>query len=178
MRVTARTFNVENTRLTEDFEALFREHYSLIYRTAYSVTGSSQDAEDVLQDLFLWLIRKGIPSDLRDVRAYLYRAAVNSSLSVVKSRKREVPHDDAERRELRVVASMTSDDAGDRELLMSAIGQLGPRSVEMLVLRYEHGYSLGRIAKLLGTSRGVVAVGLHRARARLKKIIRASSEGK
>ena len=78
--MTARTFNVENTRLTEDLEALFREHYSLIYRTAYSVTGSSQDAEDVLQDLFLWLIRKGIPSDLRDVRAYLYRAAVNSSL--------------------------------------------------------------------------------------------------
>jgi len=172
------SIHLANERLTQDFEAIFREHYALIYRTAYSVTGSSQDAEDVLQDLFLWLIRKGIPSDLRDIKAYLYRAAVNASLSIVKARKREISRDDAEQAELHVEVSGTHDAADDRDQLMAAIAQLDPRSVEMLILRYEHGYSDAGIAKMLGTSRTVVAVALHRARARLKKIIRGSSAGR
>jgi DNA-directed RNA polymerase specialized sigma24 family protein len=47
--------------------------------------------------------------------------------------------------------------------------------VEMLILRYEHNYSDAEIGKLLGKSRGVIAVTLYRARARLKKLVRASS---
>ena len=43
--------------VANDFEALFREHYALVYRTAYSVTGNRQDAEDVLQTIFLRLLR-------------------------------------------------------------------------------------------------------------------------
>jgi RNA polymerase sigma factor (sigma-70 family) len=155
-------FKLADTRITEEFEAIFREHYALIYRTAYSVTGSSHDAEDVLQNIFLWLIRRGIPSDLRDFRAYLYRAAVNSSLSIVKARKREVSVE---------VEVSTSDAPDDRRMLMNAIAQLDERSVELLILRYEHGYTDAEIAKLLGTSRGLVAVALHRARARLKKML-------
>jgi RNA polymerase sigma factor (sigma-70 family) len=111
----------------------------------------------------------------------LYRAAVNASLTIVKSRRREISHDEAERGKLQVVAGVNSDAATDsagRALLMASIAQLDPRSVEMLILRYEHDYSDAAIAKLLGTSRGVVAVALHRARARLKKIIRASSAGR
>jgi len=41
------------------------------------------------------------------------------------------------------------------------------------VLRYEHDRSDADIARMLGTSRGVVAVTLYRARARLKKALRA-----
>jgi RNA polymerase sigma-70 factor (ECF subfamily) len=165
-------FNVTAERITQDFEAIFREHYSLIYCTAYSVTGSTQDAEDVLQDIFLWLLRRGIPSDLRDFRAYLYRAAVNSSLNIVRSRKRQISTDDVEQE------GSGNDAVDDRRMLMNAMTQLDDRSVELLILRYEHGYSDAEIAKLLGRSRGVVAVALHRARARLKKIIRASSTGR
>jgi DNA-directed RNA polymerase specialized sigma24 family protein len=54
---------------------------------------------------------------------------------------------------------------------------MSPRSIEMLILRYQHHYTEAQIGKLLGTSRGVVAVTLFRARARLKKLLRASSGG-
>ena len=37
--------------LTSELDDLFREHHQLIYRTAYSVTGSKPDAEDVLQEV-------------------------------------------------------------------------------------------------------------------------------
>jgi DNA-directed RNA polymerase specialized sigma24 family protein len=48
----------------------------------------------------------------------------------------------------------------------------------MLILRYEHHYSEAEIARVLGKSRGVVAVTLYRARIRLKKLLRKSHETK
>jgi RNA polymerase sigma-70 factor (ECF subfamily) len=175
---TVTVFNVANERLSQDFEEIFRENYLLVYRTAYSVTGSSHDAEDVLQNVFLWLFRRGMPADLRDTRAYLYRAAVNASLNIVKSRKREIAGHDAEREPSHTDYVATNHTGSIQGLLTDAIAQLQPRSVEMLILRYEHDYSDAEIAKLLGTSRGVVAVTLHRARARLKKLLRAFSGDK
>src|SRR5215813_12844579 len=73
------------TPLEQEFDRLFREHYQLVYRTAYGVTGSPEDAEDVLQTIFLRLIGRDVPPDLqRNPRAYLYRSAVNLSLNTVR----------------------------------------------------------------------------------------------
>ena len=60
---TVMVFNVSDTRLGQEFENLFHEHYPLVYRTAYRVTGRAEDAEDVVQTLFLRLVRSGLPSD-------------------------------------------------------------------------------------------------------------------
>ena len=156
------------------FERLFREHHAFVYRTAYSVTGARHDAEDVLQTIFLRLLRRGLPDDVRqNPKAYLHRAAINVSLNIVRARKRQHPTGDVEC--LRAIAPMVDRNPADevREHLIRAMGELRPRVVEMLVLRYEHDYSDADIARMLGTSRGVVAVTLYRARARLKKALRA-----
>jgi RNA polymerase sigma factor (sigma-70 family) len=74
--------------LSEELEEVFRAHARLVYRTAYCVTGSPQDAEDVVQAIFLQLLRRGFPPDFRrNPKAYLYRAAVNRALNAVKSRR-------------------------------------------------------------------------------------------
>ena len=160
-------------------EDIFREHSRLVYRTAYSVTGSAQDAEDIVQNLFLQLLRRGFPPDFgKNPKGYLYRAAVNLALNVVKSRRRHAPVDDPAALELAAAVPSEPhlfDRAMDlQQRLVAAMAQLKPRAVEMLVLRYEHNCSEAEIGRLLGTSRGVVAVTLFRARARLKKLIRAS----
>jgi DNA-directed RNA polymerase specialized sigma24 family protein len=150
--------SVTNSRWTEDFEQIFREHAQMIYRTAFSVTRSRQDAEDVVQTLFLRLLRLGVPKGAQEnAHAYLYRAAVNLSLNAVRLRARHVSL------QHRLIESMT---------------QLSPRDVEMLILRYEHNYSDAQIAKVLGKSRGAVAVMLYRARRRLKRLVSDSSSGK
>jgi len=41
-----------------DFEAIYREYSPMIYRTAYAVTRNRHDADDVLQSVFLKLIRR------------------------------------------------------------------------------------------------------------------------
>ena len=155
------------------FERLFREHHAFVYRTAYSVTGTRHDAEDVLQTIFLRLLRRGLPDDVgQNPKAYLHRAAINASLNIVRARKRQ-PTGDVEG--LRAIAPVVDRNPADemREQLIRAMGELRPRVVEMLVLRYEHDRSDADIARMLGTSRGVVAVTLYRARARLKKALRA-----
>jgi RNA polymerase sigma factor (sigma-70 family) len=164
--------------LAEELEEIFREHSRLVYRTAYSVTGSPQDAEDVVQTLFLQLLRRGLPAGLRDnPKAYLYRAAVNLALNAVKSHRRRISVVEVAPLELAIerlsVGPAADSEQDPQEQLVQAMAQLNPRAVEMLVLRYEHNCSEAEIAKLLGTSRGVVAVTLYRARARLKKLLRA-----
>src|SRR5215471_19188980 len=89
---------VNSQPLAEELEQLFRDHHELVYRTAYSVTGSAEDAEDVLQTVFLRLMRREHPPDLqRNPKGYLYRAAFNLSLNTVQSRRRHVLTNEAEK---------------------------------------------------------------------------------
>ena len=169
-------FKQASEPLTTELENIFLEHSRLVYRTAYSVTGSPQDAEDVVQTLFMQLLRRGFPPDFRkNPKAYLYRAAVNVSLNAVKARQRHVSAVDPARLEFAIDTHASDPDAELQERLVRAMSQLNPRAVEMLILRYQHNSSEAEIGALLGTSRGVVAVTLYRARARLKKLLRASS---
>lgn len=176
---TVMVFNVSGTRLGQEFEGLFHEHYPLVYRTAFRVTGRAEDAEDVVQTLFLRLVRSGLPPGFSEnPKGYLYRAAVNVALNVVRSRRRHVLTSDGDLQDVPDEFDSTTAESPIQEMLIEAIAQLDPPVVEMLVLRYEHDYSDAEIAKLLGKSRGVVAVTLYRARARLKKLLRASLGGR
>ena len=165
--------SMTDVALPNELEDLFREHHQLVYRTAYSVTGKRQDAEDVLQTIFLRLLRRGLPAAFNNnPQGYLYRAAVNLSLNVVRTRKRHQSVDGAERMLVAVpTPGSTTTDTFLQRSLVAALAQLKPRTVEILVLHYEHDYSDAQIAKLLGTSRGTIAVALYRARARLKKLM-------
>jgi RNA polymerase sigma-70 factor (ECF subfamily) len=158
--------------LSEELAILFREHSRLVYRTAYYVTRSAQDAEDVAQGVFLHLVRRGVPPGLRDnPKGYLYRAAVNLSLTAVRSRERRALAEQAQAESSDPSVRRNGPTTDLQERLASAIPTLSPRAVEMLVLRYEHGFTEVEIGRLLGTSRAVVAVTLFRARARLKKLL-------
>jgi RNA polymerase sigma-70 factor (ECF subfamily) len=164
--------------LTQEFSEIFREHHPMIYRTAYSITGSKPDAEDVLQTIFLRLLQRDVPVEFkRSPKAYLYRAAVNLALNIIRSRKSRSFTEDLERLEAPVAAEDASrEDEAIRRCLLDAVAQLRPRAVEILVLHYEHNYSDAEIAKMLGKSRGTIAVTLYRARARLKKLMVRAQE--
>ena len=157
--------------LSQEFEQIFREHSRLIYRTAYGVTGSVEDAQDILQTIFLRLLRRDLPPHLRkNPKGYLYRAAVNLSLDVVRKRNRRVFVGEEECLTIPAPLPDTSDDKIHKRLY-EAIAALSSKTAQVVILRYLHDYSDAQIAKLLGTSRTTVAVRLFRARARLKKLL-------
>ena len=71
-----------------DLEAIFRDHHQRVLRAAHRVTGNPQDAEDVVQTVFMRLARREGGSPLSDSPGnYLHRAAINAALDVVRSRQ-------------------------------------------------------------------------------------------
>jgi RNA polymerase sigma-70 factor (ECF subfamily) len=160
-----------------ELEILFRAHSDRVFRTAHRITGSTADAEDVLQTVFLRLVKGHEGYDFAGhPEAYLSRAAINASLDLLRSRTRSksVGLDDVDSEFL--VSSFKSPEAEhvDRELqalIRQAVARLGTTASEMFVLRYYEGYDNHEIAKLMNTSQIVVGVVLHRARTRLRKEI-------
>ena len=124
----------------------------------------------MLQTLFVQLLRRDRPPAFeQNPKAYLYRAAVNTPLNVIRARKRHVISGDVENVEDPAAWRQSSADDNIREQLRAVLAELSPRSAEIFILRHVHGYTDDEVAKLLGISRGTVAVTLFRARARLRK---------
>jgi len=166
-----------NTELN-DLGSLFRDHYKGMFRVACRITGSQSDAEDVLQSVFVRLTPGWSGRDLSpNARAYLYRAAINTALDVMKLRKRanSVSLDVVEFDQSEMLAAPSpADNMADselRELIRQAVAKLEGRAATAFALRYFEGYDNAQIAEVLGTSPMVVAVTLHRARTRLRKDI-------
>ena len=153
--------------------ALFRDHHERVYRVARRITGRSEDAEDVLQTVFLRLVRREEPAlRTEEAASYLHRAATNASLDLLRRRKaaRSEPIEDADRFEdatPRPDAVRQHDELRDK--VRAALAERPPRAAEIFTLRYFDGYGNREIAALLGTSWSTVAVTLHRTRARLQK---------
>jgi len=156
----------------QEFEELFCEYRQLVYRAAYTVTGRRQDAEDILQTLFLRLLDQGFSDEfITNPEGYLHRSAVNAARQMFRARKRR-NHTNDKVEALKDPETDRSPGRNDmQQRLLEAIAQLEPEHAEMLVLCYEHGYSDAQIADMLGRTRGAVAVTLHRARARLKELM-------
>jgi RNA polymerase sigma-70 factor (ECF subfamily) len=150
---------VVDRRGIPDVERLFREHHELVYRTAYSILKNAADAEDVLQTVFLRLVRREVTPDLRgNVKGYFYRAAVNLSLDVVRSKRRYELVADGERFDVAVDSSESKSAERLHRRLTDALAKLNAETAHLLLLRYAHGYSDKQIAELFGATRGAIAV--------------------
>jgi RNA polymerase sigma-70 factor (ECF subfamily) len=70
---------------TEGLTAVFAEHYRRVLLAAYRITGNMADAEDVAQTVFLRLASAQGP--VENAGSYLYRAALNGALDLLRRRK-------------------------------------------------------------------------------------------
>ena len=163
-----------------DLEELFVAHKDRVFRAAYRVTGSASDAEDVLQTVFLRLMRHDPAGEISNPGSYLHRSAVNAALDLLRTRKEaqhideedepNIPHSGSVERDLLSVEL--------RGWLREALSKMNPRWAEMFVLRYIEDYDNREIARMLKTSAAVVAVLLHRTRAHLQKDYLAFTKGR
>lgn len=160
---------------TGQFSRLFEQYHGLVFRTAYRITGNAADAEDVLQTIFLRLLRRDPSSPgLENEESYLRRAAVNASVDLIRARHADVSVPLSE-----IAAAAGGLGHGEmRDCLRQGIAHLSPRSAEIFALRYLEDFTNQQIAQALNTSHVVVAVTLHRARRQLQKEIRACLGGR
>jgi RNA polymerase sigma-70 factor (ECF subfamily) len=158
-----------------DWDLVFREHHSTVFRAAYRVTGNASDAEDVLQTVFMRLLRRSPGAEtVGNMEGYLRRAAVNAALDLIRSRQAapHVPLDDVAPL-LSENASLAPDrlhrSAEIRHWLREAVARLSPRAAEMFALRFFEDRGNPEIAQILGTTTATVAVTLSRTRDRIQQ---------
>ncbi len=168
-----------NAPMSEELDRMYREFAPLVYRTAWGVLGSREDADDVVQTVFIKLIRHESLANIRNLKAYLYKAAVTASISVLRAKRhRPILVDDAALLEVPTPSQGSSFDEESYERLSGAIEKLSADAAAVVLLRYLQDKSLADIARELGLSPAAVAVRLFRSRARLRTLLHVSPEKK
>lgn len=169
------------------FEHLYVKHSRRVYAICLRMTGNPPLAEDMTQDAFLQVFRK-----IQTFRAesafstWLYRLAVNIVLMRRRvKRVNETPLDgtrqmDGETLPPRELGSIDPGVSGlvERLNLKRALGEL-PRGYRKAFLLHDVlGYEHHEIAQALGCSIGTSKSQLHKARMRLRKILRSATRMK
>ena len=174
--------NIMVTQAAAELEDVFRAHHACVLKAAYRITGSMADAEDVAQTVFLRLARGTIDHNrISNLQGYLHRSAVNAALDLIRARghRETVPVETADNLHANPSLSPERSHSSSemKHLLRRELAALNPRTAEMFTLRYLEGLDNPEIAQMMKTSQAVVAVTLHRARARLKKGLQEFRKG-
>lgn len=146
--------------------ALYQDHGATLYRLAYRLTGTREDAEDVVHDVFV-----GLPEALQRYEergsfvGWLKRVTARVALMRLRSgkRRREVALDDA--------AGQPEVHDSENIALRAAVDALPDPLRAVLVLKEVEGYSHAEVGELLGISTGASRVRLNRAMRRLRKTL-------
>ncbi len=153
-----------------EFETLYRQHASAVFRFAWGLCGDRSAAEDLVSETFVRLLVRAPRIETRTALAYLLAVARNTYLSGQRRRRREVPLP------TEIPASMQDpvDNLDDQERLAAVLRCLsslpeGERAA--LLLHVDHDLPYEDIASALGTSVGAVKVRIHRARVRLARAL-------
>ncbi len=151
--------------IPKPLDQLYESHHAMVFRTAHRITGNTADAEDVVQTVFLRILKRDSTETIENPESYLRRSSVNAALDIVRARQAD------NTLELeRFAASGSCTELRDlRDTLRRALTKLPPRTAEMFALRFFEGYTNPEIAKLMGLSQIVVAVTVHRARKKMQQ---------
>lgn len=153
------------------FADLVRQHRPRVLRTATGIVGSTEEAEDVAQQVFIkvWNALPGFDSK-GSFSSWVYRITVNTALDVVRRRRQHVSLDDLQR----AGQGNPEDHAmqtAKQDQVRRAIAALPPASRTTLVLREYEQLSYKEIAKVLDIPIGTVMSRLNYARKALARTL-------
>ena len=163
------------------FEKLYERHNRRVYSLCLRMTQNSAEAEDLAQEAFIQLFRK-IGSFRGDsaFTTWLHRLTVNQCLMHFRKRSVKLERTTEEgETPVQIVSGTENPNAMpvmDRIALDNALTQLPPGYRTVFVLHDVEGHEHEEIAKMLGVAVGTSKSQLHKARMKLRKILKARNE--
>ena len=147
---------------------LARAYAPAIYRLAYARTGSRADAEDIMQEVFVRLLRAGPDfADRAHARAWLLRVAANCANDWFRAPwRREGPLED----------SLPAPEEPEPGGVVEAVLALPAKYRTAVHLYYYEELSVAEIAKITGKSESAVKSRLFRARAMLREALKEDDD--
>lgn len=159
----------------EALGAIYDAYHAELYRYAYRLLGSEQDAEDLVGEAFYRFLRAlsagGGPRD--HLRAYLYRVVHN--LAVDRHRRGHDRRLNAP--EERAVLAAEDNPAAEAENAIqqgqarAALWRLTPEQRQVIVLKFFQGLNNEEVAEVLNKPVGAVKSLQHRALNTLRRIL-------
>jgi RNA polymerase sigma-70 factor (ECF subfamily) len=162
------------------FEQLYTRHNRRVYSLCLRMTGNVPEAEDLSQEVFIQLFRKiGSFRGESAFTTWLHRMTVNQVLMHFRKKgvRLEQTTDDGET-PVQIVKG--TEDARrmpvvDKIMLDKAVAKLPPGYRTVFTLHDVEGHEHEEIAKLLGCSVGTSKSQLHKARMKLRHMLRVQS---
>ncbi len=159
------------------FEELYARHNRRVYSLCLRMTANAAEAEDLAQEAFVQLWRKA--GSFRGESAFttwLHRLTVNQVLMHFRRRGTRLERT-TEDGEVPAQAVMGTQDPGrmpvvDRIALERAVEQLPPGYRSVFILHDVEGHEHEEVAQLLGCSVGTSKSQLHKARMKLRTLLR------
>jgi RNA polymerase sigma-70 factor (ECF subfamily) len=161
--------NYPEPEVQDSLEQLYAEHRDFIYRVALRVTHNAGDAEDVVQNVFLRMMRTDKRPDVgRCATAYFRRAATNTAIDLIRQRATRAettlpPFHPAAQQTLL-----------EHRHVRQVLGKLAPKDATLFELHYSNGYLYRELAERFGLQVGTVKSRLHRIRAELQDELQAA----
>jgi RNA polymerase sigma-70 factor (ECF subfamily) len=159
------------------FEEIFKVHHRKVYAVCLRMIGNAAEAEDLTQEVFVQVFRK--LDTFRGESAFptwLHRLTVNHVLMYfrkIKARREELSEDgELPERSVRGQNVLTGFPILDRLALAEAIVKLAPGYRTIFVLHDIEGLQHLEIAKILGCSVGTSKSQLHKARMKIRRLLR------
>jgi RNA polymerase sigma-70 factor, ECF subfamily len=175
--------SLQQDRLRNVVEQLVEQHSKFVYRVAFALVRNAADAEDVVQETFLQLLRgspvRVLDGAIQDERGYLARVAWRLS-----ARRKQRPPQEARSEEILLqqpASGSTPEQAaldGDLETwLHRRIDELPPKLRQPLALAALGELASPQIAAILGIPEGTVRRRIHTARQILRRHLQERKGG-
>jgi RNA polymerase sigma-70 factor (ECF subfamily) len=167
----------------QSFEQLYQRHNRRVYSLCLRMTQNVSEAEDLAQEVFIQLFRKiGSFRGESAFTTWLHRLTVNQVLMHFRKRsvRDEKTTEEGETPEqiVKGTENPNSMPVVDRIALDKAIAQLPPGYRTVFVLHDVEGHEHEEIARMLGCSVGTSKSQLHKARMKLRGLLRQQNEPK
>jgi len=158
-------------------DEVFRLHWAELVRLAAFILSDRGAAEDVVQDVFMRVHRRGDPMH-GDPQYYLRAAVINGCRTTLR-RWRLIRRHAEQQEQASPCPPLTAEEAAmiseDRRRVLAALASLPPRRREVLVLRFYLELSEAEIATTLGISPGTVKSTAARGLAAMARELRETS---
>ncbi len=159
----------------DKFEDIVKEFTPKLYNYILKFVRQREDAEDVLQGVFLAFYNKMESVDSDKVSPYLYRACHNNSLDYLKKRKREISFPNLD---FSNIADLGNQDKEDlyKDIIKYAMAQLPAKMSLLIEMKIYQKKSYKEIAQETGLTIKAIESLLVRAKKKLRKIIEKKAQ--
>lgn len=153
-----------------EFEKTVRDYSDMLLRCAYSICSNRSDAEDIVQEAFIKLIKKNPKfRDEEHKKAWLLRVVINLSKDFVKSFWNRNKEHIEDLDDIKCIKVSKENDVTDTEI-WSLVEKLQVKYRIVIELYYHEDLTLKEISAAIGKSVATTSNRLNRARDLLKKL--------